>query len=56
MASTLEHFSESSSRYYSHEFCEPSIFKNDSAFGALQNEKTLFDAASIYFTLEHETG
>uniref|UniRef100_UPI0035671ED3 penicillin-binding protein 1C n=1 Tax=Seonamhaeicola sp. TaxID=1912245 RepID=UPI0035671ED3 len=53
MASTLNHFSETSSEYYSNEFCEPTLFTSKTVdFGKLQSEKTLFDAASIYLTFE----
>jgi len=53
MSSTLNHFSESSSEYFSNEFCEPSFFASETVdFGRKTSEKTLFDAASIYLTYE----
>ena len=53
MSSTLNHFNESSSEYYTHEFVEP-IFLADSEinFGKKTIEKQLFDPASIYLTYE----
>ena len=53
MSSTLNHFNESSSEYYTNEFVEP-IFLADSDidFGKKTTEKQLFDAASIYLTYE----
>lgn len=53
MASTLNHFNDNSSQYYTDEFCQP-IYNSNSTinFGTLTNEKTIFDAASIYLTLE----
>ncbi len=53
LSSTLNHFSETSSEYYSNEFCEPTLLASEKIdFGKLQSEKTLFDAASIYLTYE----
>ncbi|MEZ4793390.1 MAG: penicillin-binding protein 1C [Gelidibacter sp.] len=53
MSSTLNHFNESSSEYFSNEFCEPTFFANKTIdFGKKSSEKTLFDAASIYLTYE----
>lgn len=53
LSSTLNHFSESSSEYFSNEFCEPTFLASEAInFGNLTNEKTLFDAASIYLTYE----
>ena len=53
MASTLNHFSENSSQYFTNEFCEPTIYKNHNVdFGKHSQEKTLFDAGSIYHTFE----
>ena len=53
MASTLNHFSESSSEYYSNEFCEPIYLSSENAdFGKKSLTKTLFDAASIYLTFQ----
>lgn len=53
LSSTLNHFSETSSAYYSNEFCEPIFLDSETAnFGSKTLNKTLFDAASIYFTYE----
>lgn len=53
MSSTLNHFNESSSEYFSNEYCEPTfLFENEINFGKKSSEKTLFDAASIYLTYE----
>ncbi len=53
LSSTLNHFSESSSEYFSNEFCEPTFLASKSIdFGSKTPEKTLFDAASIYLTYE----
>ena len=53
MSSTLNHFSESSSEYYSNEFVEPTFMASETVdFGKKTTEKTLFDAASIYLTYE----
>lgn len=53
MSSTLNHFNDSSSEYFSNEFCEPTFFANKTIdFGEKSSEKTLFDAASIYLTYE----
>ncbi|WP_411894118.1 penicillin-binding protein 1C [Winogradskyella sp. A2] len=53
MSSTLNHFNDYSSQYYTYEFCKPIYIKNQSLdFGELQNEKSIFDAASIYLTYE----
>lgn len=53
MSSTLNHFSETSSEYYSNEFCEPTFLADDIIdFGKKTSDKTLFDAASIYLTYE----
>jgi len=53
LSSTLNHFSESSSEYFSNEFCEPTFLASEAInFGNLTTEKTLFDAASIYLTYE----
>ncbi|WP_406685212.1 penicillin-binding protein 1C [Seonamhaeicola sp. MEBiC1930] len=53
LSSTINHFSETSSQYYSNEFCEPTLLASDMVnFGKIQSEKTLFDAASIYLTFE----
>ncbi len=53
MAATVTHYTEKSSRYYDKEYCEPSVLKDENiSFGKLSSEKTVFDAASIYLTLE----
>ena len=53
LSSTLNHFSETSSEYFSNEFCEPTFLASKSIdFGKKTKEKTLFDAASIYLTYE----
>ncbi len=53
MSSTLNHFNETSSEYFSNEFCEPTFLAgNKIDFGKKSSEKTLFDAASIYLTYE----
>lgn len=53
MSSTLNHFNESSSEYFSNEYCEPTFFANETIdFGNKTSEKTLFDAASIYLTYD----
>ncbi len=53
LSSTLNHFNESSSEYFSNEFCEPNFFASETIdFGKKSTEKTLFDAASIYLTYE----
>ncbi|WP_370520428.1 penicillin-binding protein 1C [Mangrovimonas sp. CR14] len=53
LSSTVNHYTETSSEYYSKEFCEPILFQNQEVdFGTLSSSKTLFDAGSIYLTLE----
>ena len=53
MASTLNHFNENSSQYYSNEFTEPTFKDNAQIdFGKLSQEKIIFDAASTYLTFE----
>ncbi|GGI56086.1 penicillin-binding protein 1C [Winogradskyella haliclonae] len=53
MASTLNHFNENSSQYYSNEFCDPIIKSIASIdFGKPSQEKIIFDAASTYLTFE----
>ncbi|MFK7834542.1 MAG: penicillin-binding protein 1C [Winogradskyella sp.] len=53
MASTLNHFNANSSQYFTNELLQP-IYKTDTSvdFGTLSDEKTVFDAASIYLTFE----
>ena len=53
LASTLNHFNETSSEYFSKEFTNPilkQVVKLD--FGEKSTKKTVFDAASIYLTFE----
>ncbi len=53
MASTLNHFNENSSQYFSSEFVEPIFDISQSVdFGTLSFEKTVFDAGAIYHTFE----
>ena len=53
LSSTLNHFSETSSEYYSNEFVEPTFIASENInFGNKSTDKTLFDAASIYLTYE----
>ena len=53
MASTVNHFTENSSRYFENEFCEPTYYLSDNIdFGKKTSEKNIFDAASIYLTFE----
>ncbi|WP_394344882.1 penicillin-binding protein 1C [Gelidibacter salicanalis] len=53
LSSTLNHFNETSSEYYTNEFTEPTFLNQTSIdFGKKSSEKTLFDAASIYLTYE----
>lgn len=53
LSSTLNHFNETSSEYFSNEFCEPTFLADKTIdFGKRTSDKTLFDAASIYLTFE----
>ena len=53
LSSTLNHFSETSSEYYTNEFVEPILLASETVdFGDISTNKTLFDAASIYLTYE----
>ena len=53
LAATVNHFSENSSMYFSNEFCEPNYYHNRKPnFGEKITEKNIFDAASIYLTLQ----
>ncbi|WP_303277054.1 penicillin-binding protein 1C [Flavivirga aquimarina] len=53
LSSTLNHFSETSSEYFTNEFCEPTFFASENIdFGKKTLEKTLLDAGSIYLTYE----
>ena len=53
LSSTLNHFSETSSEYYTNEFVEPTFKASEHIdFGTTSTDKTLFDAASVYLTYE----
>ncbi|GAA4305159.1 penicillin-binding protein 1C [Aestuariibaculum suncheonense] len=53
LSSTLNHYNETSSEYFTREFCEPTFLASETIkFGKKTIEKTLFDAASIYLTFE----
>ncbi|WP_072347626.1 penicillin-binding protein 1C [Flavobacteriaceae bacterium A100] len=53
LSSTLNHFNENSSQYFTNEFCEPTYLASEEIdFGKKTSDKTLFDAASIYLTYE----
>ena len=53
MASTVNHYTENSSRYLKNEFSEPFFYADKSIdFGEKSSEKVIFDAASIYLTFE----
>lgn len=53
MASTVNHYTQNSSRYFKKEFCEPTFYADKKVdFGAKSSEKIIFDAASIYLTFE----
>ncbi|PQJ76246.1 penicillin-binding protein 1C [Polaribacter gangjinensis] len=53
MASTINHYSENSSRYFTNEFCEPTFYAEKKVdFGTKTSQKTIFDAASCYLTFE----
>jgi penicillin-binding protein 1C len=53
MASTVNHYTENSSRYFKNEFCEPTFYGDTKIdFGDKASEKIIFDAASIYLTFE----
>ncbi|RKE98669.1 penicillin-binding protein 1C [Ichthyenterobacterium magnum] len=53
LSSTLNHFNESSSEYFTNEFCEPKFIASKTVdFGKPIQNKVLFDAASIYLTYE----
>ncbi len=53
LSSTLNHFSENSSTYFTNEFCEPTFLDSNAIdFGSETDDKILFDAASIYLTYE----
>tara|TARA_R110002012_G_scaffold322083_1_gene554913 strand:+ start:97793 stop:100144 length:2352 start_codon:yes stop_codon:yes gene_type:complete len=53
LSSTLNHFSETSSEYFTNEFTEPIFINSETVdIGKKTADKTLFDAASIYLTYE----
>ena len=53
LASTVNHYTENSSRYFKNEFCEPTFYADKKiGFGEKSGEKIIFDAASIYLTFE----
>lgn len=53
LASTVNHFNETSSEYYEKEFVEPILIAGSKAnFGKKSIHKTIFDAGSIYATLQ----
>ena len=53
LASTVNNYTENSSRYFKNEFCEPILIADKKIdFGEKSAEKILFDAASIYLTFE----
>lgn len=53
MASTISHFNTSSSEYYSNEFTSPVLEKDQAVdFGSKSIDKTVFDAGSMYLTVE----
>lgn len=53
LASTVNHYTQNSSRYFKNEFVAPTFFADDIVdFGSISSEKILFDAASIYLTFE----
>ncbi|MFK8059660.1 MAG: penicillin-binding protein 1C [Polaribacter sp.] len=53
LASTVNHYTENSSRYFKNEFSEPTFYADEKIdFGAKSSEKNIFDAASIYLTFE----
>ena len=53
LSSTVNHYTANSSRYFSNEFCEPTFYANTKIdFGEKSTEKIIFDAASIYLTME----
>ncbi|QTD39162.1 penicillin-binding protein 1C [Polaribacter batillariae] len=53
LASTVNHYNQNSSRYFTNEFLEPTFFADKTVdFGEKIPEKIIFDAASIYLTFE----
>ncbi|PSG90524.1 penicillin-binding protein 1C [Aurantibacter aestuarii] len=52
-AGAVNHYTQTSSEYFSNEFTEPNLFANYKVdFGKKQREKPLFNAASMYLTFE----
>jgi len=52
-ASTVNHFNETTNSYFENEFSEPIFLADEKVdFGQQSKNKTLFDVASIYLTLE----
>lgn len=50
---TIEHYNNFNGNYFTNEFCEPQYLKNKTInFGEQTKEQTLFDASSIFETLE----
>ncbi|MBO0590954.1 penicillin-binding protein 1C [Cellulophaga sp. E16_2] len=53
LASTVNHFNKSSSEYFKKEFVAPTYLQKSTIdFGAKSQDKTVFDAGSIYLTFE----
>lgn len=53
LASTVNHFNETSSEYFSNEFTEPVyVFSDKVDFGKISSGKTIFDAGSVYLTFD----
>ena len=53
LASTVNHYTETSSFYFDNEFLNPTFYKGETIdFGKKSNQKIVFDAASIYLTFE----
>ena len=53
LASTVNHYTETSSQYYTKEYIEPVLFVTEEAnFGSLTSEKPVFGAGSIYLTFD----
>ncbi|MBU2937926.1 penicillin-binding protein 1C [Lacinutrix sp. C3R15] len=53
LSSTINHYTQNSSQYFTNEFCEPTFLASEKIdFGKKTLDKTLFDAASIYLTYE----
>ncbi|MBO6607679.1 penicillin-binding protein 1C [Psychroserpens sp.] len=53
LSSTLNHYSETSSEYFTNEIVEPIYLASESVnFGSISQDKVVFDAASIYLTYD----